>query len=203
MIDEKKLIEELTDLIVKHYCKPSGCEDCLCAFEYGTMEESCEDYLEYNKLAKKIYNEFVVKIIDQKPPAVGIDKQKLIEELENTSLDVELWTSMKPHEIVSATIEAYLNHAIKIIESQPPADVPDTNVGEWIPCSERLPDKSGTYLVTQERYRLEDREYKHPVAVETAFAEFNFMDDVWNRARFLKVTAWHPLPDPYRGDTNG
>lgn len=69
----------------------------------------------------------------------------------------------------------------------------------WIPCSERLPDKGGTYLVTQERYRLDDRLYKKPVVVETAFAEFNFMNDVWNRARHLKVTAWMPLPEPYKG----
>ena len=69
MISRQKLIEELTDVIVKHTCKPSGCEDCLCAFEYGTVEESCEEYLEYNKLAEKIYSGFVVKIIDRKPPA--------------------------------------------------------------------------------------------------------------------------------------
>lgn len=68
----------------------------------------------------------------------------------------------------------------------------------WIPCSERLPDKGGTYLVTQERYRLDDRLYKKPVVVETTFAEFNFMDDVWNRARHLKVIAWMPLPEPYK-----
>lgn len=77
--------------------------------------------------------------------------------------------------------------------SQPPAD-------QWLPCSERLPDKGGTYLVTQERYRLDDRLYKKPVAVETTFAEFNFMDDVWNRARHLKVIAWMPLPEPYKGE---
>ena len=140
LISRQKLIEELTDVIIKHTCKPSGCQDCLCAFEYGIVEESCEEYLEYHKLAEKIYNEFVINITNQQPPA-----------------------------------------------------------DQWIPCSERLPDKGGTYIVTQERYRLDDRLYKKPVVVETTFADFNFMDDVWNRARHLKVTAWMPLPEPYKG----
>lgn len=69
MISRQKLIEELTDVIIKHTCKPSGCQDCLCAFEYGIVEESCEEYLEYHKLAEKIYNEFVINITNQQPPA--------------------------------------------------------------------------------------------------------------------------------------
>ena len=68
-ISRQKLIEELTDVIIKHTCKPSGCQDCPCAFEYGIVEESCEEYLEYHKLAEKIYNEFVINITNQQPPA--------------------------------------------------------------------------------------------------------------------------------------
>ena len=36
------------------------------------------------------------------------------------------------------------------INDQPPVDVPDANDGEWIPCSERLPEKSGYYEITVE-----------------------------------------------------
>ena len=161
-------------------------------------------------------------------------RQQLIEELKNTSLDVELWTSMKPHEIVSATIEAYLNHAIKIIESQPPAecvplreiyrviaghsdyhgdnilaaltciaagkevkpvrplpaDVPDTNVGEWIPCSERLPQDEQDVLGTTDEGIVEKVWY-------------NKHSKTWYGSPFTRrktVTAWMPLPEPYKGE---
>lgn len=57
-----------------------------------------------------------------------ISRQKLIEELNNLSLDIELWTSMKPNEIVNATVQAYMKFVMETIESQPPAD-------NWIPCS--------------------------------------------------------------------
>jgi len=104
-------------------------------------------------------------------------KQKLIEDIDNK---------------VAGLTNIQIMQIADIINSQPLAD-------QWIPCSERLPDKGGTYIVTQERYRLYDRLYKKPVAIETAFAEFNFMDDVWNRARHLKVTAWMPA-EPYKGE---
>ena len=115
-------------------------------------------------------------------------RQQLIEELKNTSLDVELWTSMKPHEIVSATIEAYLNHTIKIIESQSPADVPDTNVGEWIPCSERLPDKAGNYLVTSKG------------CTWVAHWFYHTWWGIEKECRWTDVKAWMPLPEAYKED---
>ena len=70
----------------------------------------------------------------------------------------------------------------------------------WIPCSERLPKKSGKYIVTQERYMLEDRNCKKPIAIEVDYVDFNAIDNVWNRARFFKIIAWMPLPAPYKGE---
>ena len=72
-----------------------------------------------------------------------INRQKLIEELEK-----------KYHDIAKEDDERWvwwnraIYTAVHIIKDQPPADVPDTNVGEWIPCSERLPEKAGNYIVT-------------------------------------------------------
>lgn len=152
MINRQKLIEELTDVIVKHACKPSGCEDCLCAFEYGTVEESCEEYLEYNKLAEKIYSEFVVKIIDQKPPA-----------------------------------------------------------DQWIPCSERLPDKDGEYLVWYECGEDEDDEKGIAIVpFWTDIEMFGVYQDIFDSqslgfvdSEFYEcetAKAWMPLPEPYKGE---
>lgn len=68
----------------------------------------------------------------------------------------------------------------------------------WILCERELPKKSGKYLVTQERYSLEDKLYKRPIAIEVDHVDFNANDNSWSRARFFKVIAWQPLPEPYQ-----
>ena len=70
--------------------------------------------------------------------------------------------------------------------------------GGWIPCSERLPKKSGKYIVTQKRYAIDDRTHKRPIAVEVDYVEFNSNDGEWQRANFFEVIAWQPLPAPYQ-----
>lgn len=65
--------------------------------------------------------------------------------------------------------------------------------GGWIPCSERLPEKNGSYLVTQERYSLDTHRL---LGIETDFVQFS--EGNWCRAKFLNVIAWQPLPAPYR-----
>ena len=69
---------------------------------------------------------------------------------------------------------------------------------KWIPCSERLPKKSGKYIVTQKRYAIDDRTHKRPIAVEVDYVEFNSKDGEWQRANFFEVIAWQPLPVPYQ-----
>lgn len=70
--------------------------------------------------------------------------------------------------------------------------------GGWIPCSERLPNKSGKYIVTQKRYAIDDRTHKSPIAVEVDYVEFNSRDGEWQRANFFEIIAWQPLPAPYQ-----
>ena len=63
----------------------------------------------------------------------------------------------------------------------------------WIPCSERLPDKSGWFLCTQEYHSLTNRKF---IKVTTELVEF--YDNKWRRAKNLVVTHWQPLPHPYQ-----
>lgn len=78
----------------------------------------------------------------------------------------------------------------------------DTNVGNkdgWIPCSKRLPNTNGRYLV----YRPH---YYHGERGESTICYFDGQDtwhdaDGVNFERILKkedVTAWQPLPEPYK-----
>lgn len=65
--------------------------------------------------------------------------------------------------------------------------------GEWIPCSERLPEEEGIYLVTATNYIFDTEE----IAVGTCYfnTEYGFSN---NR----KILAWMPLPDPWKGADN-
>lgn len=84
----------------------------------------------------------------------------------------------------------------QIINEQP-------KVGEWIPCSERLPKQDKLlqdYLVTFEYYRygIYHRRFK-TIGIGTfskVSHEFTFINGQtgW---RDLKVLSWQPLPEPY------
>ena len=62
--------------------------------------------------------------------------------------------------------------------------------GEWIPCSERLPDKKDHYLMTV----ISRGKIRTFVGL--------FMEDIGDfemfRYSFGEVLAWMPLPEPYK-----
>ena len=59
---------------------------------------------------------------------------------------------------------------------------------KWTPCSERLPDKPSTYMVTDGKGDV---------------VRFVFYDSKCNREYWKRCAkAWMPLPEPYRGDTD-
>ena len=69
----------------------------------------------------------------------------------------------------------------------------DSNEPHWIPCSEGLPKEEGFYLVT-----LEDK-----CGAETTIRFFRIENgehqwSVWGNET---ITAWMPLPEPYKGVT--
>lgn len=59
----------------------------------------------------------------------------------------------------------------------------------WIPCSERLPEEIGTYLVT-----LEYKE--HGIGVTTLW--YHGRQIGWDLRVADVVIAWQPLPEPYK-----
>ena len=108
-----------------------------------------------------------------------INRQKLIEAVEK-----------EYYKFIDDDTEVAHNRAIydviEIIKDQPPADVPDTNVGEWIPCSEP-PKATGNYLVTSKG---------------CTWVAYWFNHTWWGiekRCRWTDVEAWMPLPEPYKG----
>jgi hypothetical protein len=99
-----------------------------------------------------------------------ISRQKLIEEL-----DFEIGHSL------SDARRTMLIDIIEIIESQPPAD-------QWIPVAERLPEERQKVLVTLETF----------TGVRFVRTD-QIIDGNWWQWNSDNVTAWLPLPEPYKG----
>lgn len=75
-------------------------------------------------------------------------------------------------------------------------DETDTNVGSksgWTPCSERLPEETGYYLVQLSR-KLPNEDYADRVVVLYNAEEKEFM------CYKKLIKAWQPLPEPYKGE---
>lgn len=83
---------------------------------------------------------------------------------------------------------------------------------QWIPCSERLPDKDGDYLITYDESYANDYDYDRLVSIapfEVASEAFGYWyqrlgTNGWVGEDWISipVVAWMPLPEPYRGDDN-
>ena len=63
----------------------------------------------------------------------------------------------------------------------------------WIPFSERLPKEEGFYLVTLA--------YKHGAETNIRFFKIESGEGYWSLWGNENITAWMPLPEPYKGVT--
>lgn len=80
----------------------------------------------------------------------------------------------------------------KLIKEQP-------KVGEWIPRSEEFPKESGYYLACIYNSYFDDFDFR-----KTWFAhkdDYDIEESEWRELYdFEVVTAWMPLPEPYKED---
>lgn len=87
----------------------------------------------------------------------------------------------------------------------------DTNVGSnsWIPCSERLPENGGYYLVTYHEWsdgnflpKYDDTYVRRlHYQISDHFVGWNYPKNVDDRAEndcHREVIAWQPLPEVYK-----
>lgn len=98
-----------------------------------------------------------------------INRQKLIEDMKRKC--VRNCLKCEHYTILSS------DYHCGLIDDQPPAD-------QWIPCSERLPDNHHVVLAC---------------TVNGIVHENNFMGKDWFFYKGGGVTAWMPLPEPYKG----
>ena len=75
----------------------------------------------------------------------------------------------------------------------------DSNEPHWIPVTERLPDKEERdyWICTDDGYQCQCK-----WTDDIGFGHH----DIWRwsgNPQYSKVTAWMPLPEPYKGVTDG
>lgn len=69
-------------------------------------------------------------------------------------------------------------------------ELPAIQPERWIPCSERLPEESGLYIVTNVGRWVEP--------VGTRYYNIRADGGFWSGHPGDKVLAWMPLPEPYK-----
>ena len=86
------------------------------------------------------------------------------------------------------------NKEVRIALRNMPSAQPER---KWIPVSERLPEDGTDIFVT-----YVDEEETRIIPVN--YGRGTWFDCIFDRALdSLKVTAWMPLPEPWKGDNNG
>ena len=96
------------------------------------------------------------------------------------------------------TLEHNYNVAVSFNENQAKY-IESLTVQKWIPVTERLPDKDGTYLVRWANKSVGDAEY------ESIYGSFGYWLDFWldKEAEWMPydgITHWMPLPEPPKGE---
>ena len=91
-----------------------------------------------------------------------------------------------------------LQRDIIIVQEQPTIDAES----HWIPCSERLPEENGTYLVYAPDYRGGSSRGKewHDGIMFAIFKAGKWSIEHGYYSRPNCVIAWMPLPKPYEVD---
>ena len=129
--------------------------------------------------------------------------EKIIDKLILESSSCKVYKLIKPNIEDVAEFNTY-KKCIEIVQ-----EVAEEYNGGWIPCSERLPEESGYYLVTYHDWsdgnflpKYDDTYVRRlHYQINEHFVGWNYPKNVDDRAEndcHKEVIAWQPLPEPYK-----
>lgn len=142
------------------------------------LEKIKEDYIEGNAYERHPLPEYyaienAIKALEQEPKTGSLDDAR-----EDFMHDVYNELDFLPtNEEANRIIDSF-DMVAKGIKQEP----------RWIPVSERLPEEEGLYLVT--RRNTDD-------VATFIFRRTITSEDYWKRC----ATAWMPLPEPYKAES--
>ena len=128
--------------------------------------------------------------------------EKILEKLEE--LQNNLLSQTEGDVSVQVGIINGVMYSRKIVQ-----EVAEEYNGGWIPCSERLPEESGYYLVTYHDWsdgnflpKYDDTYVRRlHYQISEHFVGWNYPKNVDDRAEndcHKEVIAWQPLPEPFK-----
>ena len=100
--------------------------------------------------------------------------------------------ALHEYEYKGKTVQEWIDEIIAFDNKTSDKDVPDTNIGKWIPCSERLPELFKSVLVTVKTQ-----------GGNACYVSERFVingEEGWSALCGRKPIAWMPLPEPYKGE---
>ena len=129
--------------------------------------------------------------------------EKILERLILESSSCKVYKLINPNKEDIAEFNAY-KKCIEIVK-----EVAEEYNGGWIPCSERLPEESGYYLVTYHDWsdgnflpKYDDTYVRRlHYQISDHFVGWNYPKNVDDRAEndcHKEVIAWQPLPEPFK-----
>jgi len=125
-----------------------------------------------------------------------IDEKELIKRLELIQ-DKCCDMAKKENNINFLKKSLNISHIIGIINTQP-------KIGEWIPCSERLPEEpeERQAFYDKKRFVEMDKFPEYIVMIEHAekptVLQYIGGGEWYRDGIYYRVTAWQPLPQPYK-----
>ena len=113
-------------------------------------------------------------------------EQEILLKMKKKALSAIRWVKTECNQYGKPTLD--YDSGLKVIEhlKKMPSELPSAEA-RWIPCSERLPSVSGTYIVTTA---------KGAVCLDHFYADSH--EPHWSYWRTRTTLCWMPLPKPYR-----
>lgn len=118
---------------------------------------------------------------------------KLCNEIEDTACDIARITM---NDVISAESRMIFDKAKEIaaeVSKQPTIEAEPVRHGRWIPCSERLPEKTGYYLVCDSTAKFDNIRGRQDVS---KFVIGRHGGHWYGAIRREYITHWMPLPEP-------